>query len=393
MLKKPAVVQSRTYYVNNRGDGTYAKEVVEKCVSWIPVKMILFAIIWLLIWLVIGIVIGRQHCSYELSANHDISEQGEPLSNISRSYDQLLNISRKLIHGSEVCRYVKNGTRNPVARSEACLLPIQKIHGMVPLVAAVELDEGITLCEASVINYQYLLTTASCVKGQSITSIKIAWQETPKIVNYFSINEIIPHEMFNQRGLGENDIALIVVNGSYTQTTPLFLVVPKIPFPHHKQDLSGDPCVVGVGYGHTRDQPNRQLVTCERRFLSSSDCSRFVGSTPDVICDRTFESKLETMPNQKPLLTDMNMNMTEVGGPLLAVNNGKLVLVGILSKKGTQVREAPNKSTPNVYIDMSEYGPWASYQMSRLDEEVTKSPGGKTSSNNINNGRTESTFG
>jgi len=241
--------------------------------------------------------------------------------------------SSRIVGGKEV---------NPKYR-----LPYQAL--VYPTVAGV----GSFLCGGTIVNKRYIITAAHCTeyKGATITNVKVAIGEhntcdgvTNEGGKWISAKRVINHPNY---GNHDNDIAVLELSQDITFTAnikPACLPTSATKdYSNLASTISGWGGTIGYAPGNRPQQPQQcTLKESVVKVLSptSQKCSSYLGTS-------TSTSKLCAWAEG----TDTCQG--DSGGPLTVAENGKFVLIGVVSYGSGCAH-----TTPGIYARVQGFLPW-----------------------------------
>ncbi|CAH1789765.1 unnamed protein product [Owenia fusiformis] len=214
------------------------------------------------------------------------------------------------------------------------------------------LSNGRHICGGSILNANWILTAAHCVRGKTASSLQIRVGEhdqRKKTVNgvTHSVLRVIGHTGYNpsSRISHDNDIALLKLSKPIDMTNTH---VNTICLPQKGEQFSGQ--CVATGWGMTQgtgDMTKLREVTVP--VYTTSDCNRHWGGR---VSDRQI--CMGTVP-PAPTKTACR---GDSGGPLVCKKNGRWVQSGVTSWGTFQCT-----GKPAVYTRTSEYLDWINANM------------------------------
>merc|ERR1712198_827952 len=241
--------------------------------------------------------------------------------------------SSRIVGGKEV---------NPKYR-----LPYQAL--VYPTVAGV----GSFLCGGTIVNKRYIITAAHCTeyKGATITNVKVAIGEhntcdgvTNEGGKWISAKRVINHPNY---GNHDNDIAVLELSQDIMFTAnikPACLPTSATKdYSNLASTISGWGGTIGYAPGNRPQQPQQcTLKESVVKVLSptSQKCSSYLGTS-------TSTSKLCAWAEG----TDTCQG--DSGGPLTVAENGKFVLIGVVSYGSGCAH-----TTPGIYARVQGFLPW-----------------------------------
>jgi len=226
-------------------------------------------------------------------------------------------------------------------------LPYQAL--VYPCVSGV----GCFLCGGTIVNKKYIITAAHCTEyqGATITNVKVAIGEqnicdglTNEGGSFISAKRVINHPNY---GNHDNDIAVLELSKEITFTDR---IKPACLPTSETKDYSGWASTIS-GWGGTiafapgnrpQQPPQCELKESFIQVLSLTDekCSSYLKTT-------TSKSKLCAWAKG----TDTCQG--DSGGPLTVAENGKFVLIGVVSYGSGCAH-----TTPGVYARVQGFLPW-----------------------------------
>jgi len=211
---------------------------------------------------------------------------------------------------------------------------------------------GSFLCGGTIVNKRYIITAAHCTeyKGATITNVKVAIGEhnmcdgvTNEGGSWISAKRVINHPNY---GNHDNDIAVLELSEDITFTAN---IKPACLPTSATKDYSNLASTISgwggtIGYSTQQPQQPRQCTLKESvvKVLSPSSqkCSSYIGTT-------TSTSKLCAWAEG----TDTCQG--DSGGPLTVAENGKYVLIGVVSYGSGCAH-----TTPGIYARVQGFLPW-----------------------------------
>jgi len=231
---------------------------------------------------------------------------------------------------------------------------------------------GSFLCGGTIVNKKYVITAAHCTdyRGSTITDVKVAIGEhsicdgvTNEGGKWISAKRVVNHPNY---GNHDNDIAVLELSEEITFTAN---IKPACLPTSETKDYSNLASTISgwggtVGYAGNENQP-QQPRQCELKesvvkVLSptSEKCSSYLRTT-------TSTSKLCAWAEG----TDTCQG--DSGGPLTVAENGKFVLIGVVSYGSGCAH-----TTPGIYARVQGFLPWIKSLIA--DGECGTSSGGST---------------
>jgi len=230
---------------------------------------------------------------------------------------------------------------------------------------------GSFLCGGTIVNKRYIITAAHCTeyKGATITNVKVAIGEhntcdgvTNEGGSWISAKRVINHPNYANF---DNDIAILELSEDITFTANIKPACLPTSATKDYSDLastiSGWGGTIGYAPGNRPQQPQQcTLKESVVKVLSptSQKCSSYLGTT-------TSTSKLCAWAEG----TDTCQG--DSGGPLTVAENGKFVLIGVVSY-GAGCAAA----TPGIYARVQGFLPWIKSLIA--DGECGTGSGGST---------------
>jgi len=229
---------------------------------------------------------------------------------------------------------------------------------------------GSFMCGGTIVNKRYVITAAHCTdyQGSTITDVKVAIGEhsicdgvTNEGGSWISAKRVVNHPNY---GNHDNDIAVLELSEDITFTAN---IKPACLPTSATKDYSNLASTISgwggtIGYSGAQPQQPRQCELKESvvKVLSptSQKCSSFLGTT-------TSTSKLCAWAEG----TDTCQG--DSGGPLTVAENGKFVLIGVVSY-GAGCAAA----TPGIYARVQGFLPWIKSLIA--DGECGTGSGGST---------------
>jgi len=242
-------------------------------------------------------------------------------------------------------------------------LPYQAL--VYPCVSGV----GCFLCGGTIVNKKYIITAAHCTEyqGSTITNVNVAIGEqnicdglTNEGGSFISAKRVINHPDY---GNHDNDIALLELSKEITFTDrikPACLPTSEIKdYSGWASTISGWGGTIAYAPGNRPHQPQQcELKESFIQVLSPTDekCSSYLKTT-------TSKSKLCAWAKG----TDTCQG--DSGGPLTVAENGKFVLIGVVSYGSGCAH-----TTPGVYARVQGFLPWIKSIIADGECGTTNSP-------------------
>jgi len=185
------------------------------------------------------------------------------------------------------------------------------VVGDYPNVVGLEVGGG--LCTGTLIDKEWVLTAAHCIKGISVGSIRVHFGT----VNMFSSPGVtrtavmaVPKPGFSENALGKNDIGLIKLNMPITDIKPVPVNLDPAKAP---VGIS----VMMVGYGATQQGGGGSVGVQFEVPQTSISCQSWVGTNADLLCFSQTNGKGKCQGDS--------------GGPSFAMIDGIMTQVGVTS--------------------------------------------------------------
>jgi len=242
-------------------------------------------------------------------------------------------------------------------------LPYQAL--VYPCVSGV----GCFLCGGTIVNKKYIITAAHCTEyqGATITNVNVAIGEqnicdglTNEGGSFISAKRVINHPDY---GNHDNDIALLELSKEITFTDrikPACLPTSEIKdYSGWASTISGWGGTIAYAPGNRPHQPQQcELKESFIQVLSPTDekCSSYLKTT-------TSKSKLCAWAKG----TDTCQG--DSGGPLTVAENGKFVLIGVVSYGSGCAH-----TTPGIYARVQGFLPWIKSLIADGECGTTNSP-------------------
>jgi len=217
------------------------------------------------------------------------------------------------------------------------------------------------ICGGSLINSKFLVTAAHCIKNQPIFRMEVAFyahnashealKEDP-LVEVKKIKRFIVHPRWNQDTV-DNDIGLIElaspIDFSTSPVRPICLPPTNVS---HDQFDGRNATVAGWGYTTPSGPNSKVLNKISVPIYSEKQCQNETiyrdKILPSMICAGYQEGGRDACTNDS-------------GGPLVVEEDGRHILVGIVSWGHGCAR--PN--APGVYTRVTRYVDWINKQLVR----------------------------
>ena len=217
--------------------------------------------------------------------------------------------------------------------------------GEIPYqVALVDLKSWRHFCGGSILNEDYVITAAHCVKGKSPTSFKViaGTVDLSKAVSELSkhsVKEIYIHEKYNSEDSWINDIALIKVETRFVKSA----LISFVPMPAPGELVKTNDSAIVSGFGKLAYDGNRTdlLHWVDIRIASQDYCkSVYKGS------EHIYDTHL------------CAYDPTAVRGHCKGDSGGPLMVNGKLAGLVSWSRHCANTVYPSVYTRVSSYIDW-----------------------------------
>jgi secreted trypsin-like serine protease len=204
---------------------------------------------------------------------------------------------------------------------------------------------SVQICSGSVLNENFILSTARCFVNQRLNELSIEFGLTvinlgETSLNRRNVNRVIIHEDF-QNILDEtvlNDISLVQPDSSIK--IGYQCAFAKLPVPGSSSHFIGKTATI-VGWGQTRaNQRTNRLHKAEQKILSSEECLTAVGDKR-----RPNENNICSVGNESVIC------IGDLGIPL--VHNG--IVVGLASFSDSPNCASVVSNFPNIFTDVSKY--------------------------------------
>lgn len=205
---------------------------------------------------------------------------------------------------------------------------------------------NVQMCSGSVLNENWILSTARCFTNQRIHEMSIEYGLTvinlgETSLNRRNIERVIFHEEY-QNIIGEtvlNDISLVQPD------SPIKIdyqgAFAKLPVPGSSTHFNGKLATM-VGWGQIRaNQRTNRLYKAQQKILSMEECLMAV----DDDKRRPNENNICSMGNESVIC------IGDLGIPL--VHNG--IVVGLASFSDSPNCESVEGKFPNIFTDVSKY--------------------------------------
>jgi trypsin len=187
----------------------------------------------------------------------------------------------------------------------------QATLGQYPTVVAIEVGGG--LCTGTLITKDWILTAAHCVKGVTVTGIKVHFNTVNVFQNKGTVvmaSMAIPHPEFSTSRLGSKDIGLIKLATPVTDIKPVPVNLDSTKAPVGIK-------VTMVGFGATAQGGGGNIGIAYVVEQTSVACNSFAGTDADLLCFNQVSGKGKCEGDS--------------GGPSFSMIDGRMMQVGITS--------------------------------------------------------------
>ncbi|GFU39736.1 trypsin-1 [Trichonephila clavipes] len=199
------------------------------------------------------------------------------------------------------------------------------------------------LCGATILNQRWIITAAHCVHRRSTRNFQVVIginSQKEKKIDSYKVDKIKVHEQFDPETF-LNDIAVIHVS------KPLLLSaqVNGICLPQVEQNVTGFATTTGWGATTEDGEMSTVLQSVDLPLIPSEKCLDIFGpenfSSSEMLCAGELEGGHDSCQGDS-------------GGPLIQQQNGRAVLIGIVSWGVGCARP----DFPGVYTRVSHYIEW-----------------------------------
>merc|ERR1711881_255812 len=223
----------------------------------------------------------------------------------------------------------------------------------IPWQVSVQTRSGFHFCGGTIINANYVLTAAHCVKpGDNIYVVagahsKKNWKNDGG--KKFKVERIIKHRQYNTGGRMKNDIALLKIYQGMGQLTP-YAMPACLPAAGYEWPSNTQFMVSGWGTLRSGGSSPDKLMEVTVPLVPLAKCARqnsMSASWKKVLCAGLDQGGKDSCQGDS-------------GGPLVAQLNGKWMIAGVVSWGQGCARAGK----PGVYTHVSHYIDWINQNMS-----------------------------